>query len=114
MEVGSSSTPTFIANPTVVEVKDRPMPIFKPCPHIFTLDDSVGAFSRVPEGIVYVEDVRAYIHCHIKDMGTSDINNMYMNELMGDSGKIKPKYKHIEDLGFIGILDIPEFKDEII
>lgn len=98
MEVGSSSTPTFIANPIVVEIKDHPRPIFKTFPHIATLDDLVGAFLRVLKGVVYVEDVRVYIHCHIEDLGTSDINNMYMNELMGDFGMIKPKYKHIEDL----------------
>lgn len=114
MEAGSSSVPTFIANSTIVEVKDRPRPIFNPCLHIATLDDLVGSFSHVPGGVVYVEDIRAYIHCHIEDLGTSDINNMYMNELMGDSSKIKPEYKHIEDLGFTGILDIPKFEDEII
>lgn len=39
---------------------------------------------------------------------------MYMSELIGESGKIKPAYKHIEELGFIDILDILEFEDEII
>lgn len=33
---------------------------------------------------------------------------------MGESRKMKPTYKHIEALGFINILDIPEFEDEII
>lgn len=107
MGVGSSAIPTFVENPTVVEVKDRPRPIFKQYPHVATLEDSVGAFSHVPEGVVYVEDVRAYIHCHIEDLGTSEIKGMYMSELMGEFGKIKPTYKHIEDLRFTDILDIP-------
>lgn len=47
-------------------------------------------------------------------MGTSDIKNVYINELMCDFGKIKPEYKHIKDLGFTRILDIREFEDEII
>lgn len=87
MEAGSSSVPTFIANPIVVEVKDRPRPIFKRYLHIAILDDSVGAFSRVPKGGVYVKDVRAYIHYHIEDLGTSDIKSMHMIELMGDFEK---------------------------
>lgn len=99
MEVRSSFTPTFIENITIVEVKDHPRPNLKQCPHITTLDDSVGAFSCVLEGVVYVENIRAYIHCHIEDLGTSDIKSMYMSELIGESWKIKPKYKHIEDQG---------------
>lgn len=114
MEARSSSAPTFIENPSFVKVKDYPRSIFKQCSHIATLDDSVGAFSRVPEGVVYVEDVREYIHCHIEDLGTDNIKSMYMRELMGDSRKIKHEYKHIKDLGFTGILDILEFEDEII
>lgn len=79
-----------------------------------TKEDSVGTFSRVPKRVVYVEDVRAYIHCHIEDLGTLEIKGMYMNELMGEFGKIKLTYKHVKDLGFTDILDIPEFEDEII
>lgn len=79
-----------------------------------TKDDSVGAFSHVLEGVVYVEDVRAYIHFHIEDLGTLEIKGMHMNELMGESGKVKLTYQHIEDLGFIDILDILEFEDEIV
>lgn len=114
MEAGSSSIHVSIANPTVIEVKDCPRPIFKWYPHVATLEDSVGAFSHILKEFVYVEDVRAYIHYHIKDLGTSQIKGIYMSELMGESRKIKPEYKHIEELGFIDILDIPEFKDEIV
>lgn len=56
------------------------------------LEDLVGEFYHFTEGVVYVEDVRAYIHYHIKDLGTSEIKGMYMSELMGESGKIKPAY----------------------
>lgn len=79
-----------------------------------TKEDTVGVFSRVPKGVVYVEYVRAYIHCHIKDLGTLEIKGMYMNELVGECGKIKLAYKHIKDQGFTDILDILEFEDEIV
>lgn len=107
MEVESSSASMFITNPIIVEVKDHRRMTFKWCPHIATLDDSVGTFSRVSEGVIYVEEVRDYIHYHIEDFWTNDIKSMYMSELMGDSRKIKLKYKHIKDLGFTIILDIP-------
>lgn len=107
MESRSSYAPIFIANPIVLELKDLPRPILKWYPHVATKEDLVGAFSHIPEGVAYVEEVRAYIHCHIEDLGTSEIKGMYMNELMGESGKIKLAYQHIEDLGFTNILDIP-------
>lgn len=113
MEVRSSSIHGFVANSTAIEVKDCPRPIFKRYPHVATLEDLVGAFYHVLEGVVYVEDVRVYIHYHIEDLGTSEIKGMYMSELMGESGKIKPTYKHIEEKGFTNILDILEFEDEI-
>lgn len=68
----------------------------------------------ISEGIIYVEDVRAYIHWNIEDLRTSNIKSMHISELMGDFGKIKPEYQYIEDLGFTNILDIPEFEDEIV
>lgn len=85
-----SSAPTFIANPTIVEVKDRLRPIFKEVPQIYKKEDFVGAFSRVPDGVVYVEDVRAYIHCTLEDLGTEEIKGMYQSVILGSSGTIKP------------------------
>lgn len=67
--------------------------------------------SHVLEGVVYVEDAKAYIHYHIEDLGTSKIKGK--SELIGESGKIKLTYQHIEELGFTDILDILEFEDEI-
>lgn len=104
----------FVANPTIIEVKDHPKPIFKWYLHAATLDNSIGTFFHVLEGVVYVKDVRSYIHYHIEDLGNSDIKSMYMSELMVDSRNIKQEYQHIVDLGFTGILDILEFQDEII
>lgn len=109
-----SSAPTFIANLSIVEVKDRLRPVFKEVPKIAKKEDLVGAFSRVHEGVMYVEDVRAYIHCTLEDLGTEDIKSMYQSVILGDTGKIKPKFKAIEDLGLIGILYLLKFKDEVI
>lgn len=114
MEVGSSFAPTFIANPTIVKVKDHPRLIFKWFMYLATLDDSDGTFSHVLEGVIYFEDVRAYIHYDIEDLGTNDIKSMYMSGLIAYSRKIKHEYQHIEILWFIKILDIPKFKDEIV
>lgn len=109
-----SSTPFFFANPTIVEVKDRLRLVFKEVPKISIKEDSAGALSRVPDGVMYVKDVRACSHCNLEDLGTEDIKSMYQFVILGDSGTIKPKFKAIEDLGLTGILYILEFKDELI
>lgn len=109
-----SSAPTFIANLTIFEVKDRLRPIFKEVPLIAKKEDSTGAFSKIPDGMMYVEDVRAYIHCILEDLGIKGIKSLYQSMILGSSGTIKPKYKEIEDLGLFGILYILEFKDEVI
>lgn len=70
-----SSAPTFIANMTIVEVKDRLRPVLKEVPKIAKKEDSTRVFSRVPEGVMYLEDVRAYIHCTLEDLGTEDIKS---------------------------------------
>lgn len=102
----SSSSPTFIVNPTVVEVKDRLRPIFK--------EDSIDTLLRVLDGIVYMEDVRAYIHYTLEDLGIEEIKGMYQFVILGSSRTIKLEYQIIEDLGLTGILYIPKFKDEMI
>lgn len=64
--MASSSVPEFIANPTIVKVIKRPRPVFQLVPEIAKKDDNVGAFSQIPKGVVFVEDPRMYIHCHIE------------------------------------------------
>lgn len=54
-----SSDPTLIANPTIFKVKDRLKPVFKEVPKIAKKEDFAKAFSRVPDNVMYVEDVRA-------------------------------------------------------
>lgn len=89
MEFGSSA-PIFITNPAIIKVKDRLRPVFKEVPQIAKKEDSAGAFCRVPEGVMYVEDVREYIHCTLEDLFTEDIKSMYQSVILGDTGKIKP------------------------
>lgn len=98
--MASSSTPGFIENPTVVEVIKCPRPVFQLVPEIAKKDDNVGAFSQIPKGVVYAEDPRIYIHCHIEELGDEEIKNMYKFVIFDDSDKVKPKHQIIETLGF--------------
>lgn len=91
-EMASGSlAPTFIANPTIFKVKDRLRSVFKEVPKIAKKEDSVGAFSRVPNDMMCVEDVTTYIHCTLEDLGTKDIKSMYQTMILGDFLTIKPE-----------------------
>lgn len=112
--MASSSTPKFIANPTIVEVIKRPRPVFKLVPEIAKKDDSIGAFYQFPKGVVYAEYPRMYIHCHIEELGDDEIKNMYRTVICDESRNIKPKHKIVETLGFTEILSVPDFPNDII
>lgn len=60
--MASSSALKFIGNPTIVENVKCPRPIFKIIPKIAKQDDFVGAFSKIPKGVVFAEESRIYIH----------------------------------------------------
>lgn len=86
--MASSSTPEFIANPIVVEVVKHPRPVFKLVPKIAKKDDNIGAFSKIPKEVVYVEDPRMYIHCHIEELGDDEIKNMYKSIICDESENV--------------------------
>lgn len=112
--MASSSTLEFIANPTMIEVIKCPRPVFKLVPKIAKKDDSIGAFSQIPKGVVYVEDPRLYIHCHIEELSEDEIKNMYRTLICDESGNIKPEHKIVETLGFTEILSILDFPKDVI
>lgn len=68
--MASRSSPALldIATSIMVDIKDCSRLEFKKFPHIAKVDDSIDGFSSVPDGVLYVEDVRAYIHCTLEDM----------------------------------------------
>lgn len=77
------------------------------------MEDYAGAFSMFSNDVMNVEDVGAYIHCTLEDLGTKEIKSMYQSMILGDLGTIKPEFKAIEYLGLTSILYILKFKDEV-
>lgn len=92
MDFGSSFTLAGVATPIVVDIKDHPCPVFKQWPHIVKVNDSVDAFSRVPEGFLYVKDVRAYIHYTLENLGSFEIKNIYIGTLVNQDGSMKLEF----------------------
>lgn len=114
MASGSTSTLVGVATPIFVDIKDHPFPIFKKWPQIAKVNDSIDAFYKVPEGVLYVEDVRAYIHYTLEDLGFAKIKNMYIGTLLNQDGSMKLEFQILKDQGFIDILEMPKFEDELI
>lgn len=114
MAFGSSPAPVGVATPIFVDIKDRPHPIFTQCPQIAKVDDSISAFSRVPDGVLYVEDVCAYIHYTLEDLGSIEIKTINMTNLLDRIGLMKLEFQILKDQSFTDILEMSEFKDEMI
>lgn len=66
-----------ISNPLVVKVKDMTHLVFKESPLKSIEDDLVGAFYFIPHGVLHIDDVRAYIHYEIEEIGLEDILDLY-------------------------------------
>lgn len=77
MASGSFPTLVDIASLFVVDIKDPPCPILNNCPQIAKVNDSINAFSRVPDGVTYVIDVQSYIYYTLEDFGSSEIKNVH-------------------------------------
>lgn len=92
----------------------RPRLVFKIIPEVAKKDDNLGAFSKIPKGVAYVEDPRIYIHCHIEELGGNDIMKMYRTVICDENGNVKPEHKIVETLGFVEIPSIPDFPKEVI
>lgn len=99
MPSGSALALIDVVVPIVVDIKDRLHLVFKKYPQIMKVDDSVSAFSRVLDDVLYVEDVRAYIHCTLEELGSSEIKTMYMTILLDKNVVIKPEFRHLKDQG---------------
>lgn len=110
----SSSASIGVATPIFVDIKDYPHPIFKQCPQIAKVNDSVGTFSRVLEGVMYVEDVHAYIHYTLDDLGSAEIKNMYIITFLNQDGSMKLEFQIMKDQGFTDILEMSKFEDDMI
>lgn len=63
-------------------------------------DNLYGAFSSIPYGVLHVEDIRAYIHCNIEDLGNAEMLSLYTKHMIGDMGNLKLDFKSFQDKGF--------------
>ena len=62
-----------MASQEVYDVSDRNRYTFKKHLFVSFLDDPIGAFSKVLETILHVEDIHSYIHCKIESIGDVEI-----------------------------------------
>lgn len=95
MASSSSNIDTLL----VVDIKNRPHPIFKKHPYKSLLDEPLGAFSKVYHGALHNEDIRAYIHCDIEELGGYALSYSFTQNLITDH-QLKPEFAHMQRKGF--------------
>lgn len=71
-------------------------------------------FSFVPYKVFHNEDIRAYIHCNIKEFGNLDMSSLYAKHMVDDFENLKSDFKNLESKGFIqfvhfSVFDKPEW-----
>lgn len=90
--MASTSTLEYIANPTMVKVIKCPRPVFQLVPKIAKKDDTAGAFSQIPKGVIYAEDPKIYIHCNIEELGDEEIKTMFKTVICDASDNVKDEH----------------------
>lgn len=93
------------ATPLVVEITKRARPNFKNHPFISMEDDPKSAFPQVLYKFLHIEDIRVYMHYPIEESRSSQMLNLYNNQLSDKSSILKPEFQGLEDNGFRSSLD---------
>lgn len=107
-------TSTFasgVATVLVIKISERARPMFKRHPFKSIEDDPEGAFSSIPNGLLYNEYIRAYIHCNIEELGNVDMLSLYIKNMMDSLGNLKLEFKELHDNGFIQFIHFPVFDE---
>lgn len=95
----------------VVEIKNRPHPEFKKHPFKSLLDEPLGAFLSVCHGFLQTEDIKAYIHCDIEEIGSYKMSCVFTEYLITDN-QLKPEYAYLQKKDFTQFMDFPKFDED--
>lgn len=86
-----------MATPVVVKVSERPRSSYRKYSSKVFEDDSMGAFSSIPHGIMPTEDTRMMIRVKFEEYNHVKLIDLWEKELTGDNFGIKPKYLNVVD-----------------
>lgn len=103
--------PYGIATLLVIDVIDRERPNFKKHPYKLLEDDPSRAFSSVPYKLLHVEDIRAYIHSNIEELGSAPMMKLYTHHMICRMGSLKLEFKSIEEKGFTQFINFSVFDE---
>lgn len=93
----SNMASSGIATPLVVDDIDRARPNFEKHLYKSIVDDLSNSFWSVPYRVLHVEDIRAYIHCNIEEIGISQMMKLYTQHMIDEMGSLKLEFKSIEE-----------------
>ena len=99
-----------MASQEVYDISDKNRYTFKKHPFVSFLDDLIGAFSKVLENVLHVEDIHSYIHCKIERIGAIEIHKE-VEKMCNNDLSLKPKYANLEELNLIKYMFYIEFNN---
>ena len=99
-----------MASQTIYGVSERSRCVFKKHSFDSLMDNPLGVFLQVLENVLYVEDIKIYIHCMIESIGDQDIHKelgfMCSNDLTLNS-----RYVHLDGLNLVKYMFYTEFNN---
>ena len=94
----------------VYDVSDKNRYTFKRHPFISFLDDTIGAFSKVPKNVLHVEDIRSYIHCKFESIGDAKIHKE-LEKMCNNILTLKREYASLNELNLVKYMFYIEFNN---
>lgn len=89
-----------ISTPLVVDISKRARLVFKRHPFKSIQDAPEGEFSSVSYDVLHNEDIRAYIHCDVEELGNANMLTLY-NKHLANLRNLKSKHKILHDKGLV-------------
>lgn len=79
--------------PLVVEITEHAHLNFKNHPFLSMENDPKSAFSSMPYRVLHIEYIRVYTHCPIEELGSTQMLNLYNNQLADKSLVLKLEFQ---------------------
>ena len=95
----------------VHDVSDRTRYIFKKHPFVSLLNDLIGAFIKVSDNVLHVEDIHSYIHCKIRSIGDSKIHRE-LEKMCNNDLTLKLEYASSDGLNLVKYMYIEFYYHE--
>ena len=97
-----------MASQEVHDISDKTKYLFKKHPFVSLLNNLIGAFSKVPDNVLNVEDMCSCIHYKIESIGDFEIHRE-LEKMCNNDLTLKPEYASLDGLNLVKYMFYTEF-----